>query len=73
MPSTKLQAALSTNGLQIWLEKGRNLTDYQKLTLKKEGISLKKYTAILFTESDPKLSDLKKICKIIGISIKEIL
>lgn len=55
-----------------WITTGKKLNEYQKQILKGEGWTTNKWTRLLFTEEDPILTDLIKLCRIIGIEHGEV-
>jgi hypothetical protein len=55
---------------EAWLSQGKYLNRFQKQILLDKGWSTTKYTNLLFNDADPILSDVVKLCNIIGIPVE---
>lgn len=67
MLSAKIQDLLTNQNKHEWLVTGSKLNPYQKSRLIASGISLRKYTGILFNDLDPKVSEFLNLSKILEI------
>jgi hypothetical protein len=72
MLSQNLQKILTEQNKHFWLTEGRNLTKHYKALLKVHGLSPRLYTSILFNDKDPTLSQLRQLCAMLEINIKDI-
>lgn len=57
---------------EAWLVVGRDLNTYQKKRVFEEGLSIHKFTTLLFSDRDPIMTDVLKLCKIIGVEFKDV-
>ncbi|MBK6546425.1 MAG: hypothetical protein IPO86_10100 [Saprospiraceae bacterium] len=57
---------------ESWLVSGKLLNPYQKKVLESEGISLTKWTHLLNNDTSPLMTDVVKICRIIGIKPEQV-
>lgn len=55
-----------------WLTNGKLLNPYQKKLLKEAGLSTRKWTAMLYEDDSPILTDLIKVCDLVGINIEQV-
>jgi len=57
---------------EAWLVVGRDLNAYQKKRVFEEGLTIHKFTSLLFSERDPIMTDVIKLCNIIGVEFADV-
>lgn len=57
---------------ESWLVPGRDLNAYQKKRVFNEGLSIHKFTSLLFSDRDLIMTDVIKLCNIIGVEFKDV-
>lgn len=72
MIGAKIQQTLIAAGKQSWVMTGKKLNPYQKQILADNGLSTRKFTALLYDNRDQPFSFVVKLCKALDIKITDL-